>query len=69
MGLEPCDKNPTDFSTTMGLNRTGGAESGAVVNRSAEITPNNDVLAAFAAVLTPEQRAALAKLLGGLPPG
>ena len=42
-----------------------GAKSGAVGDRPAENAANSDVLAAFVAVLSPEQRAALAKLLGG----
>jgi hypothetical protein len=41
-----------------------GAESGAVAAEPSPTPTNPDVLAAFLAVLTPEQRAALAKMLG-----
>jgi len=42
-----------------------GAVSGAVESEPAPDGANPDVLAAFVAVLSPEQRAALAKLLAG----
>jgi len=47
------------------LHSDGAAKSGAVGSEPAPNGANLDVLAAFVAVLSPEQRATLAKLLGG----
>ena len=65
VGLELNEEIPTNPSTTTSQAHIGGAESGAVEKHPVERSANLDVLAAFIAVLTPEQRVALARLLRG----
>ncbi len=68
MTLRRFDANPestTNLSPSIDPSPRSGAKSGAVENRPVDSGVNLDALVAFVAVLSPEQRAALAKLLGG----
>ncbi len=60
-GISPSPINP---GTSSDPPNPSGAKSGASEIRPADSGVNLDALAAFVAVLTPEQRASLAKLLG-----
>ena len=64
-GLELQSTTTIHTNDLRNLHSDAAAKSGAVASEPAPNGANPDVLAAFVAVLTPEQRAALAKLLRG----
>ena len=65
VGLELQSSTTIPTNDLQNLHSDGAAKSGAVASEPALNGANSDVLAALVAVLTPEQRATLAKLLGG----
>lgn len=65
VGLELLSSTTIPTNDLQNLHSDGAAKSGAVASEPALNGANSDVLAALVAVLTPEQRATLAKLLGG----
>lgn len=63
--LNSNPQKPFITTTYVEPHTASAAKSGAVENLPVESSQNANVLAAFVAVLSPEQRAELAKLLGG----